>query len=284
MTILTLAVLFAGTLAFAGATAAAVLYLAHKRGAALNLTRRLALLGAGLFLLALLLRGIAWHTLPMTTAADALVVFVIFATVVMFVSARDTTRAVASFYAPALFVLAVLGASLAPATFGHAPKELRGLFLAVHVGLAFLAYAFFLGASVASVAYLFQSRHLKKHRTVGLFQALPPLERLDKSLYRLIHHGYVMFAATLLTGAIWARVDRALLGPHWFLAPKVLQSVVMFLFYAFVFHGRQCGLLRGRKLAFAVLIGFSAMLGIYLARTVLNLSYYYFWEPSAWAS
>jgi hypothetical protein len=32
------------------------------------------------------------------------------------------------------------------------------------------------------------------------------------------------------------------------------------------------------------LIGFSAMLGIYLARTVLNLSYYYFWEPSTWAS
>ena len=284
MTILTRAVLFAGALAYAGATAASALYLSRKREMALILTRRLALLGAGLFRLVFLLRWAAWGCLPMTTAADALVVFVILATAVMFVSARDTTRAVSSFYLPAIFVLVVLCACAAPATFGQAPRALHGVFLAGHVILAFLAYAFFLGASVTSVAYLFQSRHLKKHHTVGLFQALPPLERLDQSLFLLIRHGYLMFAATLLVGAVWAHFDRELLGPRWYLAPKILQAVPMVLFYAFVFHARQCGLLRGRKLAFAVLIGFSIMLGIYLVRALLGLSYYHFWESSPWAS
>ena len=284
MTILTLTVLSVGTLAYVGAAAAAVVYLSREKEPMLNLARGLALLGAGLFLLVFILRWTTWGNLPMTTAADALVVFVLLATVVMYLSARGNTRAVSSFYIPALLVLAALCVFAAPRAFTHAPKELRGVFLAGHVSLAFLAYAFFLGASVTSVAYLFQSRHLKNHHTRGLFQALPSLERLDKSLYLLIRHGYIVFALTLVLGGIWARVDRALLGPHWYLAPKILQAVAMVVFYAVVFHARQLGLLRGRKLAFAVLVGCSVMLGIYFLRALMGFSYYYFWETTAWAS
>ena len=93
-----------------------------------------------------------------------------------------------------------------------------------------------------------------------------------------------MFAVTLIVGGIWARVDAGLLGPQWYLAPKILQAVAMVAFYAFVFHARQIGLLRGRKLAFAVLIGFSVMLGIYLVRALLGVSYYHFWGSASWAS
>jgi HemX protein len=284
MTILTLVVLFAGAGAYLGAGAASILFLSREKERLLTLTRRLALLGACLFVLVFILRWATWGHLPMTTVADALVIFVVLATGVMYLSARDKTRAVSSFYLPAILVLVVLCAVTAPSAFTAAPTELRGVFLAGHVSLAFLAYAFFLGASVTSVAYLFQSRHLKNHHTRGLFQALPSLERLDKSLYLLIRHGYIVFAVTLLVGGIWARVDADLLGPHWYFAPKILQAVAMVVFYAAVFHARQFGLLRGRKLAFAVLIGFSVMLGIYLLRALLGLSYYYFWESTAWAS
>ena len=92
MTILTLTVLSAGTLAYVGAAAAAVVYLSREKEPMLNLARGLALLGAGLFLLVFILRWTTWGNLPMTTAADALVVFVILATVVMYLSARGNTR------------------------------------------------------------------------------------------------------------------------------------------------------------------------------------------------
>jgi len=284
MTIVTLVVLIAGALAYLSATVGAVLFLSREEAAFLNVARRLALMGMCLFLAVFVLRWAAWGNLPMTTVADALVVFVVLATVVMYVSARGETRALSSFYLPPILVLALLCVLAALRTFSEAPRALRGMFLAGHVSLAFLAYAFFLGASVTSVAYMFQARHLKNHHTRGLFHALPSLERLDKSLYLLIRHGYIVFAVTLIVGGIWARVDAGLLGPQWYLAPKILQAVAMVAFYAFVFHARQIGLLRGRKLAFAVLIGFSVMLGIYLVRALLGVSYYHFWGSASWAS
>lgn len=284
MTVFTLIVLFAGVVAYAAATVAAVVFLLRERDVFLRVGCRLALMGMCLFLLVFLLRWVTWGNLPMTTVADALVVFVILATLVMFCSARGKTKAVSSFYLPPILMLAVLCAVTAPTAFMDAPKGLRGVFLAGHVSLAFLAYAFFLGASVTSVAYLFQARHLKNHDTRGLFQTLPSLERLDQSLYSLIRHGYIVFALTLIVGGIWVRVDAELVGPRWYLAPKILQAVAMVAFYAFVFHARQFGRLRGRKLAIAVLLGFSIMFVVYLLRAGLGVSYYHFWESTAWAS
>lgn len=284
MKYMTLIVLSAGALAYLGAAAAAVLFLAREKAPLAGLARRLALAGGCLFLLVFVLRWATWGALPMTTPADALVVFVVLATAVMFASARGKTRAVSSFYVLPISLLAVLCLFAAPRAFSSAPTELRGVFLAGHVILAFLAYALFLGASVTSVAYLFQVRRLKNHHPQGLFHALPSLERLDVSLHSLIQYGYLAFALTLLVGGIWTRVDAELLGPRWYFAPKILQSIIMVVFYAAVFHSRQWGLLRGRKLAFAVLAGFSLMLGIYLVRALFGLSYYYFWEASVWAS
>ncbi|MFO7973381.1 MAG: cytochrome c biogenesis protein CcsA [Candidatus Hydrogenedentota bacterium] len=283
MTVLTLSVLVAGALAHLAATVAAVQFLLREKEAFLHVSRRLALIGMGLFLAVFVLRWTTWGRLPMTTVPDALVVFVIFATLVMFASTQRKTKAVSSFYLPPILALAVLCAVTAPGTFTRPPKALDAMFLAGHVSLAFLAYAFFLGASVTSVAYLFQARHLKNHNTRGLFLTLPSLERLDKSLYLLIRHGYIVFALTLIVGGVWVHIDAERLGPRWYLAPKILQSVAMVAFYALIFHARQLGLLRGRKLAFAVLIGFSAMFGIYLLRALLGVSYYHFWESTAWA-
>ncbi|MEA3365083.1 MAG: cytochrome c biogenesis protein CcsA, partial [Candidatus Hydrogenedentes bacterium] len=205
MTIFTLIVLFAGAFAYLAATIVAVVFLLHEKQVFLHLGRRLSLMGMAAFLLVFVLRWATWGNLPMTTVADALVVFVLFATLVMFGSARGKTEAVSSFYLPPILVLALLCTGTAPAAFAHAPKALRGVFLAGHVSLAFLAYAFFLGAGVTSVAYLFQAHHLKNHQTRGLFQTLPSLERLDKSLYLLIRYGYIVFALTLLVGGIWVR-------------------------------------------------------------------------------
>ena len=72
-----------------------------------------------------------------------------------------------------------------------------------------------------------------------------------------------------------------LLGPHWFLSPKVLLALVMAAFYAVTFHTRRFGLLRGPKLATLVFGGFVGLLGVYLVLGVMQLNNYFFWGASS---
>ena len=60
----------------------------------------------------------------------------------------------------------------------------------------------------------------KRRRTDRLFYHLPSLEQLDQSLMKLIAWGYLFFLITLCLGAGWAWMDRALLGPHWWLSTE----------------------------------------------------------------
>ena len=238
------------------------------------------LLAAGLLLgSAFALRWAQWGAVPMTTLTDTVSLFVVFATLIvcglMFVTRY---RALLCFFAPAIALLAIINVSLSPWHLHTPPRDLQGLLLFSHVGLAFFAYALFFVASVASVAYVFQSIHLKQRRTTGLFQQLPSLEHLDRLLYRLISAGYPLFVITLMVGLFWAWAQRDLLGPQWWMAPKIVQSLLMAGFYAATFHTRRYGLLRGRKLAYFVIGGFMALLGVYLVSGLMELRTINFWE------
>jgi HemX protein len=191
----------------------------------------------------------------------------------------EKMRPLLSFYLPPVALIGLINATVAHQYLHDAPRELRSALLLVHVGLAFLAYALFFVASVTSVGYCFQVSRLKRHQTTGLFQRLPSLERLDRVLFNLIRAGYPLFAVTVVLGFVWTYVDRDLLGPHWWLAPKVLMALVMALFYSVAFHSRRLGWLRGPKLAYFVFIGFSSLLAAYLVLGLAELNNYnFFWD------
>ncbi len=241
------------------------------------------LLAAGLLLAsAFALRWVEWDAVPMTTLTDTVSLFIVFATLIvcglMFVTRH---RALLCFFAPAIALVAIINAALGSWGLHLPPRQLQGLLLFSHVGLAFLAYALFFVASITSVAYVFQSIHLKQRRTTGLFQQLPSLEHLDWLLYRLIGAGYPLFILTLAVGLFWAWVQRDLLGPQWWMAPKIAQSLLMAGFYAATFHSRRHGLLRGRKLAYFVIVGFAALLSVYLVSNLMGLRTLNFWESVA---
>ncbi len=235
--------------------------------------------GAAVFAALFGIRWAATGRVPLTSVLDSLVVFVLLSTVViLFVLRNRTMRALLCFYLPPLAAIALTAAAVAHQYLPHDPRALRGLFLLVHVGLAQLAFALFFIASTTSAAYLFQSHNLKRRQTTGLFAKLPPLEQLDTTLYALIGAGYPLFIVTLVLGIIWAWIDRELLGPHWYLSPKVLLALVMAVFYAVTFHMRRFGLLRGPKLAALVFGGFAGLLGLYLILGLMELNNYFFWE------
>lgn len=281
MTTMTLCAVYAGTAAYLAAAAVTLGYLKNADQRLLATGRALAMIAALGFAVAFAARWLTWGLLPLTTVADSLLVFVLMATAIALAVARAELRPVLCFYLPPLVALALLDAAVAHAHFGAAPRQLTGPLLAVHVGLAFLAYALFFVASATSAAYLFQANRLKRHHAAGLFLRLPSLELLDRTLFTLIRWGYLFFVVTLVLGAVWTRIDGELLGAHWWLSPKIIRAAVMVAFYACAFHARRFGWLRGQKLAYLVFIGFSSLLVAYLALGLMSLSDYNFWEAAS---
>ena len=273
-------------LAVAAYLGAAALSLRYLRGADIRVlfyAKRVAAIGNVFLLLVFLLRWWEHRQTPLTNAGDSISLFLILCTGIMLtVQRREAMRPLLCFYLPALAILALVAAFVAPPYLKEPPnQELNDALLTAHVGMVFLAFALFFVASLTSMAYAFQAQHLKRHKTIGLFQRLPSLEQLDRTLYRLISVGYPLFVVTLIFGLGWAWADRELLGPYWFFSPKILLSILMVTFYAVSFHIRRIGLLRGPKLAYLVFFGFSSLLAAYLVLGLLKLGTYNFWETAA---
>lgn len=265
--------------------AAGLMTLRHLRGTGgdtLKAATRVLLAGAALLLATLVLRGAKWGMVPLTTAVDALSLFAVLTAIVMvYVLRKENAPAMLYFYAPPLAAACLVNAGVAHDALHAAPRELQGLPLTLHVGTVFLAYALFFLASMTSAAYLFQAHRLKHRQTTGLFQRLPSLEQLDRTLWRLVRYGYPLFVATLALGFIWAWFDNQLLEARWWLAPKVIMSCMMVVFYGALFHLRRQGGLRGPKLSYLMLVGFVVLLLAYFALDLMHLRDYNFWEGGA---
>ncbi len=277
---------YAGFACYLIAFAAVLRYLAKAEAAALLVAQWSSAAGAGLLALAFLTRWIEWGQFPVSgTIAPVLMLVQLTTVVALPVVLTGSVRALLCFYVPALSLLYGLVVAISVArgeAFLEEPPSdaLNGAFLTIHVGLAFFSYALFLVASLTSVAYLFQARHLKQHQLTQLFHRLPPLERLDRTLLRLIAVGYGLFAITLVLGFIWAVRNEELLDERWFVSTKILRAAAMVVFYAIAFHGRQLGWLRGQKLAYVIFCGFTGLMLIYLALGIANYSNLDFWRAS----
>lgn len=252
---------------------AALLTLVYSRTGApehLERAKHAAAMGNVLLLVVFGYRWAHYGLVPFTGLGDSLNLLIVMCTGIVMVVQRDRTmKPVMMFYMPAIAVIAILNAVFSPASLTEAPKALNGVVLSIHVILVFLAFASFLVASVTSVAYVVKAQSLKRIKTGPFSHRLPSLERMDKTLYRLIGFGYPIFAVTLILGFVWAFEQRAELGDGWYMSPRIILALVMVLFYAGSFHVRRGGLLRGPKLAYLVfgmsLLLFLTYLGIELA-------------------
>ena len=252
---------------------AAVLTFVYSRTGTSDLLDRAKHAAATGNVLLLLVFGYRWAhygLVPFTGLGDSLNLLIVMCTGIVMVVQRDRTmKPVTMFYMPAIAIIAILNAVFSPASLSEAPMALNGVVLSIHVILVFLAFASFIVASVTSVAYVVKAQSLKRVKTGPFSHRLPSLERMDKTLYRLIGFGYPIFAITLALGFFWAYQQRADLGESWYFSPRIILALVMVLFYAGSFHVRRGGLLRGPKLAYLVfgmsLLLFLTYLGIELA-------------------
>lgn len=138
-------------------------------------------------------------------------------------------RFLGAFASPVLFAIGVfaLMPGLDP---GRAAQNNPGaVWTSLHAASMALAYGAFGLASVAGLMFLTQEHNLKFNKLRAITSLLPPIQRLETVLGRLLLSGFILLSFGLGLGAF----DLVLSGrprPH-SIDPKILWSVVVWLIY-----------------------------------------------------
>jgi cytochrome c-type biogenesis protein CcsB len=170
-----------------------------------------------------------------------------------------------------LSAVMIVASALLPA---HPTKIAPGLKLAWllgHVLTAILGYAAFGLCFLAAVLYLVQEWHIKTKRLGPIFRRLPPLEALDHLGHTCLIIGFPLLTLAMITGAVYANYAAAGL---WRWDPLVAATVIIWLLYAILLHGRLMAGWSGRRAAVLAVAAFGLLLISYLVLVFLAPGYH----------
>lgn len=170
----------------------------------------------------------------------------------------------------------VLGALLlASAAFGaaatgfgrtYAEEHVSGWELPAHILLSLGAAALLFAAAVTALLLVFLDRRLRTRRIARLPSVLPPLDALERVMFRLIGAGFVLLTLALLTGFLFVT---NLFAQH--LIHKTILSLVAWVLFGTLLIGRIRYGWRGRSAVRWTLSGFVALaLAYFGAKFVLE--------------
>lgn len=199
---------------------------------------------------AMILRGVTFQHCPINNIYEAMV-FVIWTIVAvcLVVGLLPRFRLLSAFAAPAIFAMGVfaLMPSLDPLKGASEANWVRSL----HAALTLLSYgAFGLGAIAASM-FLTQQRDLKLHRPRAVFSLLPPMERLDKVMTRLLFVGAALL--TIGLSLVPFLIEKQTTKSRITNDPKVIWAMIVWVSYFVLLlrHARYG--LTGRRFAWGAI-------------------------------
>lgn len=190
----------------------------------------LLLLAFGLHTTAMVLRGFRLNHCPVSNLYEA----TIFAawtivTVYLVVGVWSRLRFLGAFASPVLFCIGVFALMPALDRAHNAGPEPGGPLTSLHAALLSLAYGAFGLSSVAAVMYLTQERNLKFHKLKAVFSLMPPIQRLEAIVGRMLLAGFILLTVGLAIGGydlVRVGYPDAHRGD-----PKVIWSVLVWLLY-----------------------------------------------------
>ncbi|MCM8800858.1 MAG: c-type cytochrome biogenesis protein CcsB [Candidatus Omnitrophica bacterium] len=138
---------------------------------------------------------------------------------------------------------------------------LKSHWLGIHGLLCFLSYSLFTISFIFAILYLLQERELKYKRIGIFFFQLPSLELLDRISYKTILFGFLFLTLGIFSGSIWAK---EVWGNYWRQDPKLILSLIMWLFYLFYLCTRLFLGWQAEERAYLSLGGFLITLFTYL--------------------
>jgi len=188
------------------------------------------LLGFGLHTTAMILRGFRLNHCPVTNLYEA-TTFAMWSLVAVYLvlGLWPRFRFFGAFASPVLFGIGVF--ALMPNLDAEHGARLGTptAWTSVHAALMALSYGAFGLSSVAALMYLTQEHNLKLHKIKALFSLLPPIQRLEVVVGRLLLSGFVLLTVGLVIGAYdLSRLDH----PHAYRGdPKIVWSGLVWLIY-----------------------------------------------------
>jgi ABC-type uncharacterized transport system permease subunit len=141
------------------------------------------------------------------------------------------------------------------------PSPYRNPLYSLHMLSALFAYACAFFGGLASFFRLLLEKKLK-HKDLPAFSL--PINLLRFSERLMINLSFVFFTLTLIFGSFWTRIH---FGKHWINDPKLLFTLLLWIYYAFVVHMNLVKGLRPRQLsAFIILGSFLSLLNLLFVR------------------
>ncbi len=199
-------------------------------------------------------------TLVSVVDSESLLAFLMLAAF-MLAYARYRTTSPGIFIFPLVFLL-TFASTLArqPVEFGS-PLARSGWVFA-HIALIFTGYAALFLSFAASLLYLVHERALKSKQPNGVVSRLPSLQTIDDIGYKSLLLGFPFMTLGLIAGAV---VAQASFGPRYFLDPKVVLSLLMWVVYMVLLYTRWNSGWRGRRAAWLASFAFVAALSTWAA-------------------
>ncbi len=248
-----------GTLLYLG-------YVIFMKDAAVRWARYALVAGAGVHFFGFVLRYFEAGFTPLTNLFESLSFFSLSTVVVFLIIERKyRMKVLGAFVAPIAFTF-ILFTAFMPADIKMIPPALQSYWLPIHATLLFIGDAIFAVAFAAGVIYLIQERQLKKKKLGPIMRRLPPLDVLDEINHKCLTFGFPLLTIGIITGSIWAEYAW---GAYWSWDPKETWSLITWLLYAALLHGRLTVGWRGKKAAILAIVGFGAVLFTFLGVNLL---------------
>jgi ABC-type uncharacterized transport system permease subunit len=165
-----------------------------------------------------------------------------------------------------LLASAALGAALTGAGRNYVESTPPGWELSAHILLSMAAAALLFAAAVTALLLVFLDRRLRTRRLADLPSVLPPLDALEKVMFRLIGAGFVLLTLSLFTGFVFVT---NLFTQH--LIHKTVLSLIAWAIFGVLLMGRIRFGWRGRTAIGWTLSGFGVLaLAYFGAKFVLE--------------
>jgi len=208
---------------------------------------------------AMFIRGFRLNHCPVTNLYEA-TTFAMWGIVAVYlvVGLWPRLRFLGAFAAPLLFGIGVFALMPSLDTPRNVNPELPAVWTSVHAALLSLSYGAFGLSSIAALMYLTQEHNLKLHRLQAIFSLLPPIQRLETIMGRLLVSGFILLTLGLAIGA-YALAQMP--NPQSYRgSPKIVWSALVWLIYLGLIVMRWKFAQGGRRFALGAIGSFAFVL------------------------
>jgi cytochrome c-type biogenesis protein CcsB len=215
----------------------------------------LTVLGVGLHVVSIVLRGIAAERWPLGNMYEYVAAFTLAAMVCWLVMLRRTPsmRPVGMFVLFPVVVLLFLGGTVLYAPAQPVMPALQSYWLVIHVTTITISSGLLLVPGVASLLFLLR----RSGRLAGFAEKLPTADALDRVAYRVTIIGFPLYTFAVIAGAIWAE---AAWGRFWGWDPKETVAFIAWVVYAAYLHARATAGWRAERAAWINVLGLAVMI------------------------